>query len=258
MRAGNSFPCVTLDCDGAESVGLLSEFILDEHLPTPNVIVRRVASGNCHAHYMLDTPVHRGDAARPKPLQALARVSEYLSVALRADRGYNGVLTLNPAWPGPEYETSYLRAWPWELRELGESIPDGWRIPAVPATAIGRNVALFQWAVKEAHRPRAAEVIRFHGSKDCPYWEQIVAAKNHSEYGDFPRCLPDSEVRSIARSSARYSLRQYDRERFRETRRQRGANGGRKSKRGPGSIEEAAPLGGARRQPANVVPAPWH
>ena len=258
MRAGNSFPCVTLDCDGAESVGLLSEFILDEHLPAPNVIVRRVASGNCHAHYMLDTPVHRGDAARPKPLQALARVSEYLSVALRADRGYNGVLTLNPAWPGPEYETSYLRAWPWELRELGESIPDGWRIPAVPATAIGRNVALFQWAVKEAHRPRAAEVIRFHGSKDCPYWEQIVAAKNHSEYGDFPRCLPDSEVRSIARSSARYSLRQYDRERFRETRRQRGANGGRKSKRGPGSIEEAAPLGGARRQPANVVPAPWH
>ena len=81
--------------------------------------------------------------------------SEYLSVTLRADRGYNGVLTLNPAWPGPEYETSYLRAWPWELRELGEIIPDGWRIPAVPATAIGRNVALFKWAVKEAHRPAA-------------------------------------------------------------------------------------------------------
>ena len=39
---------------------------------------------------MLDTPVHRGDAARPKPLQALARVSEYLSVTLRADRGYIG------------------------------------------------------------------------------------------------------------------------------------------------------------------------
>ena len=104
---------------------------------------------------MLDTPVHRGDDARPRPLQALARVSEYLSVTLRADRGYNGVLTLNPAWPGPEYETSYLRAWPWELRELGEIIPDGWRIPAVPATAIGRNVALFKWAVKEAHRPAA-------------------------------------------------------------------------------------------------------
>ena len=137
MRAGNSHPAITLDCDGAESVGKLAEFILDEDLPTPNVIVRRVASGNCHAHYMLAAPVHRGDGARLKPLQSLARVSEYLSTTLRADRGYNGVLTLNPAWPGPEYETSYLRAWPWELRELGEIIPDGWRCPPVPATAIG-------------------------------------------------------------------------------------------------------------------------
>ena len=82
-------------------------------------------------------------------------------------------------------------------------------------------------------------MIRFHGSKDCPYWEQIVAAKNHSEYGDFPRCLPDSEVRSIARSSARYSLRQYDREAFREIQTARGKASG--AKRRAGSIEEAAP-----------------
>ena len=243
MRAGNSFPAITLDCDGAESVGKLAEFILDEDLPTPNVIVRRVASGNCHAHYMLAAPVHRGDGARLKPLQSLARVSEYLSTTLRADRGYNGVLTLNPAWPGPEYETSYLRAWPWELRELGEIIPDGWRCPPVPATAIGRNVALFQWAVKEAHRPRAAEVIRFHGSKDCPYWEQIVLAKYEATYGPLDATFPVSEVRSIARSSARYSLRQYDRAKFIETRRQRGKAGGKASgaKRRAGSIEGAAP-----------------
>ena len=125
--------------------------------------------------------------------------SEYLSVTLRADRGYNGVLTLNPAWPGPEYETSYLRAWPWELRELGEIIPDGWRIPAVPATAIGRNVALFKWAVKEAHRPAAG---------------------------------------------ARYSLRQYDRERFRELQRARA------SKVNPDSERQRRPweaLGVSRR-----------
>ena len=109
LRTGNSWPCISLDCDGRDSVGRLSEFILDEDLPTPNVIVQRVASGNVHAHYMLATPVHRGDDARVKPLQALARVAKYLSVTLRADRGYNGVLTLNPAWDGPEFQTSYLR-----------------------------------------------------------------------------------------------------------------------------------------------------
>ena len=214
LRAANSWPCITLDCDGRESVGRLSEYILDENLPTPNVIVQRVASGNVHAHFMLTTPVHRGDDARVKPLQALARVAEYLSVALHADRGYNGVLTLNPAWDGPEFKTSYLRAWPWELRELGEIVPSRWRIPPVPETAIGRNVSLFRWAVKEAHRPRVAEVLRVYGRNDCPIWEGIVAAKNAAEFGSV--ALPAAEVRSIARSSARYSLRQYDREKFRE------------------------------------------
>ena len=68
-----------LDCDGAESVGLLSEFILDEHLPTPNVIVRRVASGNCHAHYMLDTPVHRVLPARSPSRRSLGCLSTYRS-----------------------------------------------------------------------------------------------------------------------------------------------------------------------------------
>ena len=237
LRTGNTYPCITLDCDGAESVGLLSEFILDEALPCPNVIVQRRASGNVHAHFMLATPVHRGDQARAAPLGALARCSEYLAVRLRADRGYRGVLTLNPAWPGPEYQTSYLRAWPFELAELGAIIPKGWQAPAVPLTAIGRNVGLFRWAVREAHRPRAAELIRFHGSKDCPVWERIVSAKNDATYG--VQALPASEVRSIARSSARYSLAQYDRERFRELQRARG----KRSRRGadPASARSMRP-----------------
>ena len=84
----------------------------------------------------------------------------------------------------------------------------------MPATAIGRNVSLFRWAVKEAHRPRVAEVLRVYGRKDCPIWEGIVAAKNADTFGS--EALPATEVRSIARSSARYSLRQYDREKFRQ------------------------------------------
>ena len=172
LRAGNSWPCVTVDCDGAESVQRLGEFILDEGLPTPSVIVQRKASGNVHASYLLDPPVHRPCDARPevlqRPLRLLARVSEYLTDALRGDPGYNGVLTHNPEWPGPEFHTDYLREPPWTLAELNAAIPSGWRIPARPLTAIGRNVALFMWAVKEAHRPRSAEVIHAYGADDCP------------------------------------------------------------------------------------------
>ena len=244
LRTGNSYPLITVDCDGADSVGRLSEFILDEGLPTPNLIVQRKASGNVHAHYMLATPVHRPcrsrSMVRVAPLDTLARVSEYLTAELHGDTGYNGVLTLNPSWPGPEYQTTYLRAWPWEMKELRALIPRGWRRPPVAVTGIGKNVDLFRWAVREAHRPRVAEMLALYGSKDCPDWEAIVAAKNEATYGPVvPWCLPHSEVRSIARSSARYSLQQYDREKFREIQAARARKP--RPKRRAGSIEEAAP-----------------
>ena len=228
MRAGNTWPCITVDCDGSRSLGKLGEVVLDEDLPTPNVIVRRVASGNCHAHFMLATPVHRG----LKPLQALGRAAEWLTAQLEGDRGYAGVLTLNPEWPGPEFATTYLRAWPYEMAELLEHVPCRWRVPVPPATGIGRNSTLFKWAVKEAHRPRSAEIIRFHGAPDSTVWEGIVAAKNAELFG--VEDLPAVEVRSVARSAARYSLRQYDRERFRERQAKRGRASG-KARRGDGS-----------------------
>ena len=62
--------------------------------------------------------------------------------------------------------------------------------------------------------------------------------------------------RSIARSSARYSLRQYDRERFRELQTARGKTSGGEA---PGGQHRGSrTVGGARREPANVVPVPWH
>ena len=68
-----------------------------------------------------------------------------------------------------------------------------------------------------------AEVLRVYGRKDCPIWEGIVAAKNADTFGS--EALPATEVRSIARSSARYSLRQYDREKFRQIQATRGCGG---------------------------------
>lgn len=234
LRAGNSWPCVTVDCDGAESVKRLGEFIMDEGLPTPNVIVQRRASGNVHATYMLAPPVHRPCPARlevnMKPLRLLGRVSEYLTEALLGDAGYNGVLTHNPEWPGPEFHADYLRERPWTLAELNAAVPRAWRIPARPLTAIGRNVALFRWAVKEAHRPRSAGIIHAYGADDCPEWVRIVQARHDASYGDGGLfALPEAEVVGIARSAARYSLRQYRPAKFRESRRERGKAGGKAS-----------------------------
>ena len=65
-------------------------------LPWPNWTVERVSNGHFHGVWTFATPVHRGPQARPKPLYALARVSEYFTQVAKADPGYNGVLTHNP------------------------------------------------------------------------------------------------------------------------------------------------------------------
>ena len=228
LRAGNSWPMMTLDCDGPESVDKLMAAVTGAGLKEPNVVTRRNESGNCHAHFMLGTPVHRNEQSRMKPQARLARIVEYFQAALLADPSYQGVLTLNPVWPGDEFKTWYLRPAPYELDELAEVIPDGWRRPRIAQTAVGRNVDVFGWAVREAHRPRAAHIIAAHGDKDCPEWRAIVNRHNLATYGT--QALPYDEVVSVARSSAGYSLRQYSAGRFAEIQAARGHRSG-KSRR---------------------------
>lgn len=93
-------------------------------------MVRRVESGNVHAHYMLAIPVHRGDDARVKPLQALARL-RVPGAAAPGRRGYNGVPTLNPAWQGPEFEDSLAE----RVARIEGTMSASWRLPTNVALA---------------------------------------------------------------------------------------------------------------------------
>ena len=219
LRTGNSYPILSFDCDGPESVDRLMAAVIGADLSEPNVITQRRASGNCHAQYMLGTPVHRGDKARLAPLQRLARISEFYQDALLADPGYNGVLTLNPAWSGGEFITFWLRRAPYEMDELAEVIPDGWRRPTIAQTGIGKNVDLFRWAVQEAHRPRSARLIHAAGVRDAPEWIAVVNARNVAVWGT--GALPYNEVRGVAKSAAGYSLRQWSEQIFSEIQRRR-------------------------------------
>ena len=226
LRTGNSFPAVLMDCDGSESVDRLMQAVIGADLREPNVITMRNASGNAHAAWMLADPVHRGDAARLAPLRFLERISEFYQHQLHADPGFTGVLTLNPTWEGPEFRTFWLRRAPYELAELAEVIPPGWRRPRVAQSGIGRNVDLFRWAIKEAHRPRSARLIAAAAVKDAPEWIATVNAYNLEMWGT--RALPYDEVRHVARHAAGYSLRQYSAERFSEIQQNRGKRSGKK------------------------------
>ena len=98
LRGGHVWPALILDLDQFSSYEGFCHLMWERPglLAGPNWTVERASNGHCHAVWALATPVHRGSRARPKPLYALARVSEYFTQAAQADPRYNGVLTHNP------------------------------------------------------------------------------------------------------------------------------------------------------------------
>ena len=142
IRAGNSYPLLTLDCDGPASVQAFWLTQLNSELPEPNWVVQNPATGNLQPSWCFAHPVHRGETARAKPLHSLARVNEYFRALCEADTGFVGCLQRNPVQH--EHKTFWGRTEPFELAELLECLPAGWKIPTVPKTAVGRNNGLFR------------------------------------------------------------------------------------------------------------------
>ena len=200
LRAGNSWPSIVLDVDGSNALYRIVDAVERDTILTPNWTVTRKGSGGTHAVWNLARPVHRGKAARKGPLKSLARVSEFYADALRADSGYNGVLSHNPmsAAHGPGFVTNWFHRSPYRLDELGEVIPLGWRKPTISVTAIGRNCSMFESLIAWAGKPENRE-------------NNVLAAAMaiNEEIGRIHGKPPmdQSEVAAIARSVHGYRLR---------------------------------------------------
>ena len=141
-RTGNSHAAIIFDCDSRASVEIAASACVGTGpVPPPNFASERAASGHFHVGYFLQSPVHRGEGARAKPLAFLGRVAEYYRAALQADPGHVGVLSYNPV--NGAHTTTYPRFEPYGLGELARPIPKGWRIPKIPTTEVGRNSVYF-------------------------------------------------------------------------------------------------------------------
>ena len=207
LRAGNSWPAVTLDCDVPSAV--VDALYRNHHggegpaLPRPNMVVERSSNSHCHASWFLSRPVHRGELARAAPLRKLARITEFYREALEADTGYAGVLTHNPLEEthGPrEFQTHWGHSCAYSLDELSAPIPHGWRLPTTPSTETGRNCSLFRSLQKCAGSPFNLEL------------EVLPMARATNEGFEIP--LPDQEVAAIAKSVERYRRSWIDQGRF--------------------------------------------
>ena len=178
--------------------------------PCPNWQIRKNGPiPTYHVAYTLEIPVARHDAAQDKIIRYYRDVYDGLSVLFGADPRFDGVMAKNPLHPPAGCTVDWIRHAPYTLVELREWLPA--EIPKpVYTTGIGKNCDLFQHCVKLAHQPGWANVINSEGH--AGRWLEHVRRLNYAEYPEDP--LPDSECKSIAKSCAKYSLRNYSEHTF--------------------------------------------
>ena len=144
-----------LDCDGGFDRVLAA--VDSWTIPAPSSATIRRANGRAFCAWFLLSPVHRYPAARPRPLQKLARTSEYFHQETGADPSYNRSLGRNPVVHrgDPEWIVEGGGCG-YSLTELGEYIPVGWRMPSASKVASfeGRNCSVFMRLCRFAGTPR--------------------------------------------------------------------------------------------------------
>lgn len=182
------------------------------NVPTPNIIIRNPNNPKAHVLYRLAAPVARTDAARHKPLRYLAAVNEGLRHALGADRGYAGLICKNPLHPswrveigtGLAYDLSHLADF-CDLKAAQRRLRAS---PRREQIGLGRNCTLFDegrhWAYKWVQDYRSRHSFE--------RW-QAVMRDRIEEMNSFAEPLPEAEVKSIARSIAKWTWHFYNGER---------------------------------------------
>lgn len=205
----------------------------DAGLPPPHWIAVNPENGHAHLAYQLASPVCRTDAARALPLRYLAAIERVLANRIGADMGYVGLITKNPL------HRDWVVLWhshaPYSLGYLAEFCPDGelfgyQRTPA--PVGLGRNVYLFDTA-----RQWAYSAIR-------GYWQPngldrwASAVREHLDGLNFGLDaaaggpLPDSEIKAMARSVARWTWKHITPAGFSASQARKGSKGGKVSKGG--------------------------
>lgn len=182
--------------------------------PPPNWIAENPANGHAHLGYILSAPVPRTPAAHLRPLMALARIEAGLTDKLGADLAYGHLLTKTPEHP--DWRTTWPRIEPYDLAELRSWLPDDLPLrPRGAVVGVGRNVTLFTDCRHWAYRARLRYTHRSPWDAAClRYCEQ---------HNTFAAPLPPSEVRSIARSVAKWTWERFSAAAFAERQRLRQA-----------------------------------
>lgn len=178
-------------------------------LPPPSWAAASRVNAHAHLVWGLAAPVLVDTlGARDAPMRYLAAIESYMREKLRADPGYTGLITKNPAHPlwrvlrGPRLC--------YELHELAEWLPDlekhrPYRRPE--EVGLGRNVLIFDQTRHWAYR-----AIRQYWGGGLRGWNAWLSICNYKalEYnGNLLYPLNEREVWHIAKSVAKWVWRRF-------------------------------------------------
>ena len=171
-------------------------------LPPPTFIIVNLINLHAHLVYELITPVLLWENARQKPIEWLNAIRRAFTEALRADAGYNGLITKNPnhpQWGILDFGFQY------ELTELSDAVilqdrhyqpPKGFREDFAQE---GRNNFLFE----------VGRFFSYQKKDNCKNQDALQSVVfthiNNINYTEFPIPLSMNEVRHIAKSIAKFT-----------------------------------------------------
>lgn len=188
----------------------------DRECPPPNIVAINPDNGHSHVFYMLEAPVHNYDGASKKALRWMAAIDLALTKKLGADPGYSKLISKNPI--NERWITFFPRVDLYDLQELAD-----WVDPEIlkhyndlrrklPGVGFGRNCRMFEDLRFWAYRERRKEQLYLSQGMfyEACLWRGLAINK------DFTPPLPHSEVRSTARSVAKWTWRNMSYQGFRE------------------------------------------
>jgi hypothetical protein len=195
----------------------------DAGVAVPNAVVVNPDNGHAHLVYALSAPVCTSPAARDAPVRYLAAIERGMIRRLRADPGYTGPLAKNAM--SPRWRVRWEAPWPYELSQLDGYLTRSDKRPMPTAQAevgVGRNVALFDSVRLRAYR----EVLAFkrRGLSRAAfeaYLADMASGLNAEFLASSAGPLPFSEVRSVARSIAKFCFGRFSDSTFADIQRHR-------------------------------------
>ncbi|MFC1502808.1 replication initiation protein [Pseudomonadota bacterium] len=199
----------------------------DAHLPPPYWTAKNPRNGHAHICYKLLIPFPTSEAAHLEPIRYAAAIQSAFMQRLQADEGYAGLLTKNPLHP--HWQTECWTEEGYSLDYLADFV-DIRNHPKTgrEATGLGRNCDTF-----DSVRHWAYKAIRDYWRPDyASSWEDAVLARCEAINMGYVTPMPYSEVKSIAKSIAKWTIKHFTPAKFSESQAVKGAKGGKRSKGG--------------------------